>query len=511
MAQMLRNSQSGTLINEKGYDSACPNNLSLYSRTTLKHTLQYFIAAVIFILYGVQVCPFLESLERSFFTSVVISLFSCMLIIRTIVLQKKQPNTPQKILKKQFIIDLGIFFLGGLVLAIGNQIIYQFPLEASLRVIIGFMILGFFTSMLLLLQKESQLILAKQVIPSKLTPNKHTSINIKIQFFTLSLLIGAIITMLLIIYKDFEWLQNIGKDISLNQASLWILYEFLFVSATFIGYGLLIIHNFSNNIKMYFNHQNSVLAAVQKGERNLTVPIISNDEFSITAQYTNHMINSLQESEQILKQTRDAAILAISSLAETRDNETGAHILRTQEYIRSLGLYLQKNSRFSEYLTSETLELIYKSAPLHDIGKVGIPDSILLKPGKLTDDEFSIMKKHPVIGRQAIEKAEKQTGTMPFLHFAKEISETHHEKWDGSGYPYGLKADEIPLSGRLMALADVYDALITERVYKPAFSHEKSKAIILEGKGTHFDPDIVDAFLAIENEFITIAEAHKDK
>ncbi len=506
---MLHNSQSNALMNEKGCDSAYSSYIPLFSQTTLKHSLQYFISAIIFILYGVQVCPFLESLERSFFTSVVIALFVGMLVLRILILQKNVAETPQAILKKQFIIDLSIFFLGGLILAIGNQIVYQFPIEASVRVIIGFMILGFFTSMLLLLQKEKQLILAKQASEYKQN-DKYTPINIKIQFFTLSLLVGTIITMLLLIYKDFEWLKDIGNDISINQAALWIFYEFSFVSATFIGYGLLIIHNFSNNIKIYFNHQNSVLEAIQKGERDITVPVISNDEFSITAKYTNQMIKSLQESEQTLKQTRDAAILAISSLAETRDNETGAHILRTQEYIKSLGLHLQKDPRFSQYLTIETLELIYKSAPLHDIGKVGIPDAILLKPGKLTDDEFTTMKEHPVIGRQAIERAEQQTGSMPFLHFAKEISETHHEKWDGSGYPYGLKADEIPLSGRLMALADVYDALTTQRVYKPAFSHEKSKAIILEGRGTHFDPDIVDAFLAVEDEFIAIAESLKD-
>jgi response regulator RpfG family c-di-GMP phosphodiesterase len=151
------------------------------------------------------------------------------------------------------------------------------------------------------------------------------------------------------------------------------------------------------------------------------------------------------------------------------------------------------------------IDLIYKSAPLHDAGKVGIPDRILLKPGRLTAEEFEVMKQHPVIGAQALSSAQDTIGYHSFLSVACEIMETHHEKWDGSGYPGGLKGDDIPVSGRLMALADVYDALISERVYKPAFSHEKACDIIVEGKGSHFDPDVVDAFLAVEQKFREIA------
>ncbi|HON23738.1 MAG TPA: two-component system response regulator [Syntrophales bacterium] len=209
---------------------------------------------------------------------------------------------------------------------------------------------------------------------------------------------------------------------------------------------------------------------------------------------------------------QEVTILAMASLAETRDNDTGNHIRRTQWYIKTLAENLRKNSRFSHFLDDDkTIDLIFKSAPLHDIGKVGIPDHILLKPGRFTPEEFEIMKTHTTLGRDAIVAAERRLGVeMPFLAFAKEIAYSHQEKWDGSGYPEGLSGDDIPISGRLMAVADVYDALICRRVYKEGMPHEKAVAIITEGRGSHFDPDIVDAFLECADEFRKIAKLYED-
>ena len=208
---------------------------------------------------------------------------------------------------------------------------------------------------------------------------------------------------------------------------------------------------------------------------------------------------------------QDVAVLAVASLAETRDNETGNHIRRTQFYVRGLALHLQNHPRFKSDLDEGTIDLLFKSAPLHDIGKVGIPDRILLKPGRLTPDEFEIMKTHTTLGRDSIVMAEQRLGSsVDFLRYAKEIALSHQEKWDGSGYPEGRRTVDIPLSARLMAVADVYDALISRRVYKPPFSQEKSLAIMREGRGSHFDPDILDAFLAHTDEFRAIAERFAD-
>lgn len=224
-----------------------------------------------------------------------------------------------------------------------------------------------------------------------------------------------------------------------------------------------------------------------------------------------YLEHEVSERTRELRVIQDATIVAMASLAETRDNETGNHIRRTQHYVQALARKLQARPKFGPLLDDVTIDMLFKSAPLHDIGKVGIPDAILLKPGKLTPEEFEIMKTHTTLGRDAIIAAEKLIDApSTFLHFAREIAHYHQEKWDGSGYPEHLAGEAIPLSARLMALADVYDALVSRRVYKPPFPHAKSVAIISEGHGKHFDPDMVDAFLEIHDEFRVIAERFAD-
>jgi putative two-component system response regulator len=224
-----------------------------------------------------------------------------------------------------------------------------------------------------------------------------------------------------------------------------------------------------------------------------------------------HLEHLVIERTRQVVQMQEATILAMASLAETRDNETGNHIRRTQAYVAALARRLRDHPRFRAVLSDDNIDLLYKSAPLHDIGKVGVPDRILLKPGKLDAEEFELMKLHTVYGRDAILAVEKHLGgSNGFLTFAREIAYSHQEKWDGSGYPQGLRGDAIPVSARLMAVADVYDALISRRVYKPAFSHEESVRIMRQGRGRHFDPDILDAFLEIQEEFRAIAHRYRD-
>ena len=224
-----------------------------------------------------------------------------------------------------------------------------------------------------------------------------------------------------------------------------------------------------------------------------------------------YLESEVQRRTQEVSMIQDVTIMAMASLAETRDNETGNHIRRTQNYVRILARQLQGHPRFAAFLSDANIELLYKSAPLHDIGKVGIPDRILLKPGKLTPEEFEIMKTHTTLGRDAILHAEVRLNSPnTFLRFARDIAYAHQEKWDGSGYPLGLRGDEIPVAARLMAVADVYDALISRRVYKPPFPHEQAVQIISEGRGKHFDPDMVDAFLQVAEDFRSIAATFAD-
>ncbi len=255
----------------------------------------------------------------------------------------------------------------------------------------------------------------------------------------------------------------------------------------------------------------------------------------------SEIVRHLRDRELV----QDVSLRAITSLAEARDNETGNHILRTQHYVKNLALQLRENSRFAAYLSDEYIECLFKAAPLHDIGKVGISDHILLKPDKLTDDEFHVMKSHAVIGADAIERAlidvlikrqlvdnDDQARTLinagirrlssslvensslfsalRFLLTAREIARWHHERWDGSGYPDGLQGDAIPLSAQLMAVADVFDALISKRVYKPAFPLDKVVSIIASLVGTQFDPDLIVGFNKCMADFERIAKEYRD-
>ena len=220
---------------------------------------------------------------------------------------------------------------------------------------------------------------------------------------------------------------------------------------------------------------------------------------------------------------KDVTMHALATLAEKRDNETGNHLARTRAYIELLMEDLAGHPRFAAALTAQTRPLIAKAAPLHDIGKVGVPDAILLKPGKLTAEEFEIMKQHAAIGGQALDEAIERVlahsavdagqarDALGFLHVARAIAASHHEKWDGSGYPAGLAGEAIPVAARLMALADVFDALVCKRHYKEAFPLERTVEIIRDGRGRHFDPDITDAFLARVPDFAAIAERYRDQ
>jgi putative two-component system response regulator len=210
---------------------------------------------------------------------------------------------------------------------------------------------------------------------------------------------------------------------------------------------------------------------------------------------------------------QNVSVRALASVAEARDNETGNHILRTQGYVRVLAEEMAKLPKHASVLSPDLIDSYARAAALHDLGKVGIPDVVLHKPGKHTAQEWDVMRTHAKLGSDAIWRAiqdEDDRAGLDFLYIAMEISHYHHERWDGSGYPAGLAGEAIPLPARLMALADVFDALLSKRVYKPAFSIEQTNAIIIEGRGSHFDPDVVDAYLARIDDFRAIATRYAD-
>ena len=229
------------------------------------------------------------------------------------------------------------------------------------------------------------------------------------------------------------------------------------------------------------------------------------DDFICKPFDPSELLARLFTAERILSlETRDVAIFAMAKLAESRDPETGAHLERVRSYSRVLAQHMAGMEKFRDQVDAEFIRLIYLTSPLHDIGKVGIPDCVLLKPGRLSDAEFEIMKEHAAMGAKTLEAALDQFPNVKFLQMARDIAATHHERFDGTGYPAKLAGQQIPLCGRIVALADVYDALTSKRVYKDAYGHNIAKSIILKESGVHFDPDIVEAFIELEPTFIAI-------
>lgn len=227
--------------------------------------------------------------------------------------------------------------------------------------------------------------------------------------------------------------------------------------------------------------------------------LIENQE--ILEKYNNQLEDLVDEKVREISEAQMATLFALVKLAESRDDDTGAHVERTAGLCKLMAIYLKDESKYAYIIDDRYIDDIYKASPLHDIGKVGIPDSILLKEGKLTEEEFSIMKTHVDVGHNTLLEVQEKYKANSFLKMGMDITRYHHEKWNGSGYPQGLAGEDIPLPGRIMAVVDVYDALRSKRVYKDAFSHEESCQIIKEGSGKHFDPLLVKIFLAHHEEF----------
>ncbi|WED28019.1 HD domain-containing protein [Vibrio sp. DW001] len=467
--------------------------------------MSYSIAGIIFGTYGGRVCPMLETLSAVEIGSHVAITFFAMFVTRHILSTRGFFPFNGQLSK----LDTLLFVAFSLPLAGFYNLNYEFPYDSNLKVIFGMALFGFLSGTILELLEKNRHVASDQFLTS-LTGERRSIITQMISLFSL-LIIATIASLTMIEVKDIYWLEHNPERLLDGSGRISVLKEFIYVSFVLMAYGATIIVLWTKLLKQLFDSQELALEKVSAGEVDIRVPIFDNDELGSVASLTNNMLDSLHSSRAEVENTRDIAIVSLSALAETRDNETGAHILRTQQYVKALAQNLSSHPLHSETLSASYIDILHKSAPLHDMGKVGIPDNVLLKPGKLTEEEFEIMKQHPQIGADALSFAEEQLGPCSFLNVAKEISLTHHEKWDGSGYPKQLSGSNIPISGRLMALADVYDALISKRVYKPAFSHEKAKSIILEGSGSHFDPLVVEAFLSVESEFVEIAARFKDK
>lgn len=479
---------------------------------TKRAAVHYLLTVVVLSVYGGQVCPYVDGLDVGYWLMVLGGFFAAALALRHLVMMAFLPRAPFfHMAGKQFFIELSIFLVTSLAITFYNMSVHDFPFESGMKIVVGSVSLGFFAAGDLALDRERLIYQYFTESGLSLVPQKkYFPVTTKFLILSIALIIMITAIIFLVISKDLEWLGDLGYS-DPGKAQLAVLVELAFIAGVMLAGTINLIRSFALNMRLYLDNENSSLEAVSKGVLDRTAVVSTNDEFGVMAHYTNRMIEELKLRIEEIQNTQDAAIISLASLAEIRDTETGMHILRTKLYVKALAEKLSTHPSYLNDLTPETIELMHKSAPLHDIGKVGIPDAVLLKPARLTPEEFEVMKLHPVYGGDALGEAEKALGESSFLSIARQIAYTHHEKWDGSGYPKGFKKEEIPLAGRLMALADVYDALAFKRVYKPALSHEEAKSIIKWDRGKHFDPDVVDAFLSIEDQFLEIVAEHSSE
>ncbi|MEM9602332.1 MAG: HD domain-containing phosphohydrolase [Pseudomonadota bacterium] len=467
----------------------------------------YAGAAALLFIYGGAVCPLIDSLDRATWAVNVVVCFGIGWLLRTAGyagLERTRGERPTP--RQTLALDLGVLALIAVVIATVNSVTAYFMLESVLKVLVGIGAVGYFISTDTLLHSELR---TGQALAARGENHQLASArrSFSRRFLVLSLISLSIVAVVLVLLVNkqllvMSWTET-APDNALRRG---IVIESIFVVGVVAAYVCRTMQSASKLLAFYLQNQQRTLERVSAGDYDHNVPIISNDEFGDIARHTNNMIETIIERSAELQRTQNATILSLAALAETRDTDTGAHITRTQHYVKVLAEHMATHPDYADQLTPDVVDLIYKSTPLHDIGKVGIPDSVLLKPGKLTDDEYDTMKTHTLLGVRALEVVEAELGSSNFLRYAKDVVATHHERWDGKGYPAGLAGEDIPLCGRLMAVADVYDALISERVYKPAFDHAKARYIIVEGSGTQFDPAVVSAFVACEAEFNRIAK-----
>ena len=466
--------------------------------------VHHVLAVAFLTIYGYRVCNFISGLDVLVWTSTVVPIVLAQWAARTAFSHKVVAlSPPEQKPRLAFAAEVAVFVAGGAAVGALNTLVHGFPAGSGVKVLIGFMAVGLFAgadqaaSRIMARYDEGGLTRRVSTVRWSLFARVGTTAAFILAFMT-------VIACLLI-------MRVVEDSASYDRATfLRLSTEFGFVLIVFLVYVANLIRGLARVVDRGLREQVETLEQSRTvlGARRAIVG--TGDEIGLVATELNGLLDTLEQTTRTAARANEAMIRGLVGLAGARDNETGLHLKRTQLYLTELCRELARHRTFADALTEEAIARLVAAAPLHDIGKVAIPDAILRKPGKLTEAEFAIMKTHVTEGLRVIDDVIAEVGATPFLSTVRDVVAGHHERYDGRGYPFGLAADAIPLAGRLMAVADVYDALRSARVYKPAVSQDEARRIIEEGAGSHFDPRIVAAFLAVEPEIHRISQRFSD-
>ncbi|MCZ8183961.1 MAG: HD domain-containing protein [Beijerinckiaceae bacterium] len=469
------------------------------ARSAVHHAL----SSIFITIYGYSVCNFINGLAVSIWAATLVPVLLGQWALRCIVAEQVSSRPTEMRPKLAFAGELSVFVAGGAVIGIVNTVFHGFPAGSGLKAMLGFVTIGIFAGVDQAFV-QTRIRFEEGGMPSfSGKPRSPFAVRLGLSFSLVAALIIGVITLLV--------LRGI-EDGTVNNAEGFrrLAIEFAFVFAIISCYVANSARGAEKLLAKAVSEQVQTLGDAREGRARRRARIGTQDEIGFVSAEINYLLDELDRAHDMTTRTNDAIMKALIGLAGARDNETGEHLQRTQRYVGSLCSQLAQHPEYSAVLTPSAIADIVSAAPLHDIGKVAVSDAILHKPGRLTPEEYEVMKTHVGHGLAVIDKVIADVGVTPYLAVARDVIAGHHEHWNGAGYPFGLKGPDIPLAGRVMALADVYDALRSERIYKPAMPHAEARKILIDGAGTQFDPQVVAAFLMVEPQFERIATKFAD-
>lgn len=470
----------------------------------VRSAIHHAVAGVMLSIYGYHVCNFINGLAVATWVFSLVPILIAQWVVRTLLAHRIVSHSSTAFRPRNALLaEVAVFAVGGTLLGALNVVAWGFPPGSGMKMTLGFTCAGLFAGADAALAR--MMARFEQGGLDAAAFGKRAPFALRFGLATALVMSSLVAICALLVLRAFEDGAH-GQPTNFARVAV----ELLFVLCVFMAYTFNLVRGLGRLIGSVLNEQISTLRASHGSVAHRRAVVASADELGTITHEINTLLDALEESDRNAARANETTIRGLVALAGARDNETGLHLRRTQIYVELIARQLAVEPDWANLPDEESIQLLRAAAPLHDIGKVGIPDRVLLKPGRLTDDEFALMQTHVALGLGVLDGIEEEVGVTPFLQTVRHVIAGHHERWDGKGYPAGLAGEDIPLAGRIMAVADVYDALRSSRVYKPSMSREDARRIIVEGAGAHFDARIVSAFLLVEPEIARTAERLSD-